>query len=256
GGYAVATIPTVFPIDAGIRVYDLDSLSIQELRTSESTYTSVGIKNGLIAARADRVVATFGECGEVHTFEQDSDGDFQVADVIEHACNMSGSIDDEGRRILVQENRIFVNGRIDWDDGRLRTLFGSFDLFERVDGVWSRSEDVYFPLAGTYSTVRGEKVGGLAVDGDSVILDHQWRGRMPVGDCGFDAPRGALSVFDSSSDYCRADVDADRRLTVFDFLAFANAFEDASPIADFEWDGFFTLNDYLLFLNQFDAGCP
>ena len=54
---------------------------------------------------------------------------------------------------------------------------------------------------------------------------------------------------------CRADLDGDGELTIFDFLAFQNAFDVGDPIADFDGDGDLTLFDFLAFQNEFDAGC-
>ena len=54
---------------------------------------------------------------------------------------------------------------------------------------------------------------------------------------------------------CRADLDGDGELTLFDFLAFQNAFDAGDPIADFDGDGSLTLFDFLAFQNEFDAGC-
>lgn len=55
---------------------------------------------------------------------------------------------------------------------------------------------------------------------------------------------------------CRPDLDRDGALTIFDFLAFQNAFDVAAPIADFDGDGALTIFDFLSFQNAFDAGCP
>ncbi|MFI4915737.1 MAG: GC-type dockerin domain-anchored protein [Phycisphaerales bacterium JB060] len=54
---------------------------------------------------------------------------------------------------------------------------------------------------------------------------------------------------------CRADIDGDGSLTLFDFLAFQNAFDMGDPIADFDGDGELTLFDFLAFQNAFDMGC-
>ncbi len=54
---------------------------------------------------------------------------------------------------------------------------------------------------------------------------------------------------------CRADIDGDGSLTIFDFLAFQNLFQDADPAADFDGDGELTIFDFLAFQNEFDAGC-
>ena len=54
---------------------------------------------------------------------------------------------------------------------------------------------------------------------------------------------------------CRVDLDGDGSLTLFDFLAFQNAFDAGDPLADFDGDGSLTLFDFLEFQNEFDAGC-
>ncbi len=55
---------------------------------------------------------------------------------------------------------------------------------------------------------------------------------------------------------CRADLDGDGALTIFDFLEFQNLFDTGDPRADFDGDGEFTIFDFLAFQNAFDAGCP
>ena len=55
---------------------------------------------------------------------------------------------------------------------------------------------------------------------------------------------------------CRADLDGDGVLTIFDFLAFQNLFDAGDPAADFDGDGVLTIFDFLAFQNEFDAGCP
>ncbi len=54
---------------------------------------------------------------------------------------------------------------------------------------------------------------------------------------------------------CRADLDGDGQLTIFDFLEFQNLFVRRDPRADFDGDGEFTIFDFLEFQNAFDAGC-
>ncbi|MGD1915098.1 MAG: GC-type dockerin domain-anchored protein [Phycisphaerales bacterium] len=55
---------------------------------------------------------------------------------------------------------------------------------------------------------------------------------------------------------CRADIDDDGELTIFDFLGFQNLFALGDLDADFDGDGVLTLFDFLEFQNDFDAGCP
>ena len=54
---------------------------------------------------------------------------------------------------------------------------------------------------------------------------------------------------------CYADLDGDGELTIFDFLAFQNAFDAGDTVADCDADGDLTLFDFLCFQNAFDAGC-
>jgi len=54
---------------------------------------------------------------------------------------------------------------------------------------------------------------------------------------------------------CAPDIDGDGELTIFDFLAFQNAFDAGEASADFDGDGALTIFDFLAFQNAFDAGC-
>ena len=54
---------------------------------------------------------------------------------------------------------------------------------------------------------------------------------------------------------CTADFDSDGSLSIFDFLAYQNAFDAGDPLADLDGDGSLTLFDFLAFQNLFDAGC-
>ena len=67
-------------------------------------------------------------------------------------------------------------------------------------------------------------------------------------------PRGFVLVPLGVS--CRADMDGDGVLTIFDFLTFQNLFAVGDPRADFDGDGQFTIFDFLEFQNAFAAGCP
>ena len=66
----------------------------------------------------------------------------------------------------------------------------------------------------------------------------------------------AFVVFGRRPTTCPPDLDADGALTIFDFLAFGNLFDDMDPRADFDGDGDFTIFDFLAFQHAFDAGCP
>ncbi len=62
-------------------------------------------------------------------------------------------------------------------------------------------------------------------------------------------------VFGRQPAPCVADFDEDGALTIFDFLAFQNAFDAGDLAADCTEDGALDLFDFLCFQNAFDAGC-
>lgn len=66
----------------------------------------------------------------------------------------------------------------------------------------------------------------------------------------------AFELYGEELPRCRADMDSDGSLTVFDFLAFQSFFDQRHPDADFDYDGDFTLFDFLAFQSAFDVGCP
>ncbi len=65
-----------------------------------------------------------------------------------------------------------------------------------------------------------------------------------------------VTVLPETAEPCYADLDGDGALTIFDFLAFQNAFATGDPVADCDSDGALTLFDFLCFQNEFAAGCP
>jgi hypothetical protein len=60
---------------------------------------------------------------------------------------------------------------------------------------------------------------------------------------------------DSLPPACRADIDGDGGLDLFDFLAFVNLHNAGDAKADFDDDGVLTLFDFLAYTNAFNAGC-
>ncbi|MEQ8316071.1 MAG: LamG-like jellyroll fold domain-containing protein [Phycisphaerales bacterium] len=54
---------------------------------------------------------------------------------------------------------------------------------------------------------------------------------------------------------CRADLDGDGELTLFDFLEYQNLFDAGSPAADFDGDGQLNIFDFLAFQNDFATAC-
>ena len=65
----------------------------------------------------------------------------------------------------------------------------------------------------------------------------------------------AFSIVGLECGGCRADMDGDGELTLFDFLAFQSAFDAGDARADFDGDGSLTLFDFLAFQSAFDTGC-
>ena len=82
----------------------------------------------------------------------------------------------------------------------------------------------------------------------------QFQGRWQI-DPGTSSGRatGTVTFLDTSS--CYADMDGDGALTVFDFLAFQNAFATGDATADCDGDGALSLFDFLCFQNAFAGGC-
>ncbi len=72
----------------------------------------------------------------------------------------------------------------------------------------------------------------------------------------FSLPRILIDDITFGGEACAADFDGDGSLTIFDFLAFQNAFDAGEATADFDGDGSLTIFDFLAFQNAFDAGCP
>jgi len=97
----------------------------------------------------------------------------------------------------------------------------------------------------------GSSVGSGDVNGDGVP-------DIIISASGADDPPGSGRVYIvyGRAFPCPADLDGDGDLTILDFLAFQNLFDDDDPIADFDGDGDLTLFDFLTFQNAFDAGCP
>jgi hypothetical protein len=88
-------------------------------------------------------------------------------------------------------------------------------------------------------------------DAEQLVLHGGYGGALGGGGTGVLADTWAFAC-DAG---CRADIDGDGSLTLFDFLAFQNLFDAGDLAADFDGDGQLTLFDFLTFQNEFDAGC-
>jgi len=98
-------------------------------------------------------------------------------------------------------------------------------------------------------------VDGLALQLESLTFDSA-TGTLFLTNQGDAFTQNFLWVLAPTATTCRPDLDGDGELTIFDFLAFQNAFDAMDPVADFDGDGEFTIFDFLAFQNEFDAGCP
>jgi len=128
---------------------------------------------------------------------------------------------------IILDEWVEVRAEIDLDNDLFDIYYGGELLAE--DLVWTEN-------------VSGG--GALQID----VLDLFSNGAAPVwvDDVTLEAVGGT----------CRADLDGDGELTIFDFLAFQSAFDAMDPVADFDDDGEFTIFDFLAFQSEFDAGCP
>lgn|GEM_PF-4276419 len=93
--------------------------------------------------------------------------------------------------------------------------------------------------------------------GSAELAPGRYRVEITVIDSPFSAGGAALRLDSTPCDFgaCRADFDGDGSLTIFDFLAYQNAFDSGSRCADFDADGVLTIFDFLRFQNEFAAGC-
>ena len=93
--------------------------------------------------------------------------------------------------------------------------------------------------------------------GRTQLPPGRYRVEITVIESPFGSGGAALRLDRTPCDFgaCRADFDGDGSLTIFDFLAFQNAFDTGSLCADFDGDGSLTLFDFLQFQNEFASGC-
>ena len=148
-----------------------------------------------------------------------------------------------------------------WDD---RNGNGRIDPGEYLAlGGWDHQPAAIVASTGAALLV-GSPTGGLALldlDADPagaqlVLAQSDWGGGSPA------VARGvAVSAWGDHvagfalAEACLADFDGDGELTIFDFLAFQNAFAAGDLRADLDGDGSLTLFDFLAFQNAFAAGC-
>jgi hypothetical protein len=140
--------------------------------------------------------------------------------------------------------------------------------------------DVWFPTGANWL---GTEVSLEGLVGDEVVVSDMFvhpgadgapveHRRLSVSGATFERVRficrggtqpgeldGIVAAFDNvaieAGAPCRADIDGDGELTIFDFLGYQNLFDAGDLAADFDGDGELTLFDFLAFQNAFDQGC-
>ncbi len=188
---------------------------------------------------SDRGTSTTSPEGAAFVYEY-TDGQWQLVEELEAAAPKPAGY--YGSDVDVQGDVIAVGSRGDLSDDQWTK--GIVEVYERrPDGGWIRASTIR-------PTVRltDEFGGSVGLSNSSVACGAP---DTDIGGFGL----GTVDVYDLGCLLCAPDIDADGRLTLFDFLAFFNAFEDGEPTADLDGDGAFTLFDFLAFQTAFDAGC-
>ncbi|GIW74590.1 MAG: hypothetical protein KatS3mg103_1112 [Phycisphaerales bacterium] len=125
------------------------------------------------------------------------------------------------------------------------------------DTFWNDNGDLVTPatgasVVGTFDSATGD--GAIIVaNGDRSLLNSFDYDSMDASVV--DLLAAQLGWLPTPGGDCYADFDDDGNLTLFDFLAFQNAFDAGDLAADCDEDGILTLFDFLCFQNEFDAGC-
>jgi|GEM_PF-6821591 len=134
-------------------------------------------------------------------------------------------------------------------DVRVESEFDAFVLV--FDGPTCDTGD---PAIEMFVPAGGTLVGSAVLSSDEVLV----RVRPAGGDVSCDGGnRYTLTIGPGEPVAgCYADFDGDGELTIFDFLAYQNAFVAGDPSADCDGDSELTIFDFLCFQNAFVAGCP
>ena len=209
---------------------------------------------------------------EVHVFTRDASGAYVEAssvplDAIEPRTLKVGDLNQDGFPDAVALSRskfmVLMNdgvgglgvSRVEFlfsraSDLKLGDMDGDGDLDILVDSPYPQ---IFWNEQGTFESssayVARSGVHSFAID------DFNGDGSLDIFTANWDDFATVLLNQQPCQVTCPADVDRDGQLTVFDFLAFQDLFEDGDLRADFDGDGEFTIFDFLVFQNAFDAGC-
>ncbi|UYV12923.1 MAG: hypothetical protein NCW75_01245 [Phycisphaera sp.] len=149
-----------------------------------------------------------------------------------------------------------VTDMIVWDNGSGPGLYLAGTAVPDIRYIAKLVDDEWVPVDGGIASTPPTS-GSFA----SAFGLHVWDNDLYVGgnftlvgDPAIDV-RGIVRRHGCADASCYPDFDEDGALTIFDFLAFQNAFDAGDPIADCDEDGSLTIFDFLCFQNAFDAGC-
>ena len=133
------------------------------------------------------------------------------------------------------------------------TATGDIDRYDQAGGPGGGAEALTL-IDGLRADIETDDLLTLVfVDDDDFGVTATYRGQEPFE--GREGPKLVITVEGDGGTGCRADLDGDGDLTIFDFLQFQNLFDAGDPRADFDGDGDLTIFDFLQFQNEFDAGC-
>ncbi|UYV12253.1 MAG: hypothetical protein NCW75_13260 [Phycisphaera sp.] len=196
---------------------------------------AVDIQNGLVAVGAPFRSVFFDFSGAAYVFNA------STGDQLRFIFPADGHDRDHfGASIAIDDGVLAIGANEDDDSA---SAAGSAYLFDALSGS---QIDKLLANDGVASDELGV---AIAINSDTVVV-----GAPGVNDQGENS--GSVYVFNDDPTTCRADLDGDGALTIFDFLEFQNLFDSGDPEADFDGDGELTLFDFLAFQNEFDAGCP
>ncbi len=114
------------------------------------------------------------------------------------------------------------------------------------------------PRDGHYTTDYDDAYASRNFSSGAAVLDPGiYRVQVTVLESPFGSGGAALKLGDRPCSYgtCVADFDGDGSLTIFDFLAYQNAFDAGDFCADLDGDTRLTIFDFLAFQNEFASGC-
>ncbi|MEQ9096171.1 MAG: GC-type dockerin domain-anchored protein [Phycisphaerales bacterium] len=177
--------------------------------------------------------------GAVYVYERTDDG-WQMKQELqapepEDGAFFGGSIAIHGDLLAIGATGEYSGG-----DGR-----GTVHLYRRTsESTWQHVDEV--TLQGAVGTGYGV---ALDLASEQLVV-----GGRDTAHMGYD--QGVADIYDLACLLCKPDLDLDGTLTIFDFLVFANLFQDGRSEADFDGDGELTIFDFLAFQDAFQAGCP